>query len=114
MKTASTVEGTLPAGGEKSEWEQIDLCNNDIVKSFYKNKLLPNHKFLGPEQLKYMDYKRSLCFKIYAEIEIPDTIKTHVDKIFYWNQRYGQVRVEALWISLHHQLENQEQGKTFS
>jgi len=37
-----------------------------------------------------MDDKRSLCFKIYAEIEIPDTIKTHVDKIFYWNQRLNQ------------------------
>jgi len=24
---------------------------------------------------------------IYAEIEIPDTIKTHVDKIIFWNQR---------------------------
>ena len=46
-----------------------------------------NHKFLGPEQLKYMDDKRSLCFKIYAEIQLPDTIKTPVDKIFYWNQR---------------------------
>ena len=34
-----------------------------------------------------MDDRRSLCFKIYAEIEIQDTIKTHVDKIFYWNQR---------------------------
>ena len=37
--------------------------------------------------MKYMDDRWSLCFKIYAEIEIPDTIKTHVDKIFYWNQR---------------------------
>jgi hypothetical protein len=72
---------------KKGEWDQIDLCNNDIIKSFCKNKLLPNHKFLGPEQLKYMDDKRSLCYKIYAEIEIPDTIKTHVDKVFYWNQR---------------------------
>ena len=99
---------------KKGKWDETDLFNNDIVKSFCKNKLLPNHKFLGPEQLKYIDDKWSLCFKIYAEIEIPDTIKTHVDKIFYWNQMYGQVRVEALWISLHHQLENQEQGKTFS
>ena len=72
---------------KKSKWDETDLFNNDIVKSFCKNKLLPNHKFLGPEQLKYIDDKRSLCFKIYAEIEIPDTIKTHVDKIFYWNQR---------------------------
>ena len=72
---------------EKGEWDQIDLCNNNIVKSFCKTKLLPNHKFLGPEQLKYMDDKRSLCYKIYAEVQIPDTIKTHVDKIFYWNQR---------------------------
>ena len=67
---------------KKGEWDETDLCNNDILKSFCKNKLLPNHKFLGPEQLKYMGDKRSLCFKIYAEIEIPDTIKTHVDKIF--------------------------------
>jgi hypothetical protein len=37
-----------------------------------------------------MDDKWSLCFKIYAEIEIPDTIKTHVDKIFYWNERLVQ------------------------
>ena len=72
---------------KKGEWDQIDLCDNNIVKSFCKNKLLPNHKFLGPEQLKYMDDKRSLCYKIYAEVQIPDTIKTHVDKIFYWNQR---------------------------
>mgnify|MGYP006164348471 CR=1 FL=1 len=72
---------------KKGKWDETDLFNNDIVKSFCKNKLLPNHKFLGPEQLKYMDDKWSLCFKIYAEIEIPDTIKTHVDKIFYWNQR---------------------------
>ena len=72
---------------KKGEWDQIDLCNNDIVKSFCKNKLLPSHKFLGPEQLRYMEDKRSLCFKIYAEIEIPDTIKTHVDKKFYWNQK---------------------------
>jgi hypothetical protein len=72
---------------KKGEWDQIDLCNNNIVKSFCKTKLLPNHKFLGPEQLKYMDDKRSLCYKIYAEVQIPDTIKTHVDKIFYWNQR---------------------------
>jgi len=72
---------------KKGKWDETDLFNNEIVKSFCKNKLLPNHKFLGPEQLKYMDDKRSLCFKIYAEIEIPDTIKTHVDKIFYWNQR---------------------------
>jgi len=55
---------------KKGKWHQTDLCNNNIVKfkSFCKNKLLPNHKFLGPEQLKYMDDKRSLCFKIYAEI----------------------------------------------
>jgi hypothetical protein len=72
---------------KKGEWDQIDLCNNDIIKSFCKNKLLPNHKFLGPEQLKYMDDKRSLCYKIYAEVQNPDTIKTHVDKVFYWNQR---------------------------
>jgi hypothetical protein len=72
---------------KKGEWDQTDLCNNDIVKSFCKNKLLPNHKFLRPEQLKYMDDKRSLCFKIYNEIELPDTITTRVDKIFYWNQR---------------------------
>ena len=72
---------------KKGEWDQIDLCNNDIIKSFCKNKLLPNHKFLGPLQLKYMDDKRSLCYKIYAEVQIPDTIKTHVDKIFYWNHR---------------------------
>ena len=72
---------------KKGEWDNTDLCNNDIVKSFCKNKLLPNHKFLGPEQLKYMDDKRSLCFKIYAEVTLPDTIKTPVDKIFYWNQR---------------------------
>ena len=37
--------------------------------------------------MKYMDDKQSLCYKIYAEVQIPDTIKTHVDKIFYWNQR---------------------------
>ncbi len=72
---------------KNGEWDQTDLCNNDIVKSFCKNKLLPNHKFLGPEQLKYMDDKRSLCFKIYAEIQLPDTITTPVDNIFYWNQR---------------------------
>ena len=66
---------------KKGEWDQIDLCNNDIIKSFCKNKLLPNHKFLGPEQLKYMDDKRSLCYKIYAEVQIPDTITTHVDNI---------------------------------
>ena len=72
---------------KKGEWDQTDLCNNDIVKSFCKNKLLPSHKFLGPEQLRYMEDKCSLCFKIYAEIEIPDTIKTHVDKKFYWNQK---------------------------
>jgi hypothetical protein len=35
---------------KKGEWHQTDLCNNNIVKSFCKNKLLPNHKFLGPEQ----------------------------------------------------------------
>lgn len=73
---------------KKGEWDQIDLCNNDIIKSFCKNKLIPNYKFLGPEQLKYEDAeKRSLCFKIYAEIQIPDTIKTRSDKIFYWNQK---------------------------
>ena len=72
---------------KKGEWDQIDLCNNDIVKSFCKTKLLLNHKFLGPEQLKYMDDKRSLCYEIYAEVQIPYTIKTHVDKIFYWDQR---------------------------
>ena len=72
---------------KKGKWDETDLFNIEIVKSFCMNKLLPNHNFLGPEQLKYMDDKRSLCFKIYAEIEIPDTIKTHVDKIFYWNQR---------------------------
>ena len=73
---------------KKGEWDQTDLINNDIVKSFCKNKLLPNYKFLRPEQLKYEDKeKRSLCFKIYAEIQIPDTIKTPVDKIFYWNQK---------------------------
>jgi len=55
---------------KNGEWHQTDLCNNTIVKSFCKNKLLPNHKFLGPEQLKYMDDKRSLCFKIYAEIKL--------------------------------------------
>ena len=50
--------------------------------------MIPNYKFLGPEQLKYEDEeKRSLCFKIYAEIQIPDTIKTRRDKIFYWNQK---------------------------
>ena len=37
---------------KKGEWDQTDLCNNDIVKSFCKNKLLPNYKFLRPEQLK--------------------------------------------------------------
>ena len=25
---------------KKGEWDQTDLCNNDIVKSFCKNKLL--------------------------------------------------------------------------
>ena len=49
---------------KKGEWDQTVLCNNDIVKAFCKNKLLPNHKFLGPEQLKYMDDRWSLCFKI--------------------------------------------------
>ncbi len=49
------------------------------IFAILQDKLLPNHKILGPEQLKYMDDKRSLCFKIYAEIEIPDTIKTNVD-----------------------------------
>ena len=59
VKTASTLEGTLVAGGEKrANWDETDLFNNDIVKPFCKNKLLPNHKFLGPEQLKYMDDKR--------------------------------------------------------
>ena len=73
---------------KKGEWDQTDLCNNDIIKSFCKNKLIPNYKFLGPEQLKYEDEEtRSLCFKIYAEIQIPDTIKTRRDKIFYWNQK---------------------------
>ena len=73
---------------KKGEWDQTDLCNNDIIKSFCKNKLVPNYKFLGPEQLKYEDAEtRSLCFKIYAEIQIPDTIKTPADKIFYWNQK---------------------------
>lgn len=72
---------------KKGEWDQTDHMNNDIIKSFCKNKLLPSHKFLGPEQLRYMEDKRSLCFKIYAQIEIPDTIKTHVDKKFYWNQK---------------------------
>ncbi len=33
---------------KKGKWDQTDLCNNDIVKSFCKNKLLPSHKFLGP------------------------------------------------------------------
>jgi hypothetical protein len=36
-----------------------------------------------------MDDKWPLCFKIYAEIEISDTIKTHVDKIFYWKSLLG-------------------------
>ena len=73
---------------KKGEWDQTDLCNNDIVKSFCKNKLLPFYKFLGPEQLKYNDEeKRSLCFKIYTEIQTPDKIKTRSDKIFYWNQK---------------------------
>jgi len=44
---------------KKGEWHQTDLCKNNIVKSFC-NKLLPNHKLLGPEQLKYIDDKRSL------------------------------------------------------
>ena len=72
---------------KKGEWDQTDLCNNDIVKSFCKNKMLPSYKFLKPEQLMYEDDKRSLCFKIYAEIQIPDTIKTSVDKIYYWNKK---------------------------
>ena len=82
---------------KKGGWDQIDLCNNDIVKSLCKTKLLPNHKFLGPEQLKYMDDKRSLCYKIYAEVQIPDTIKTHVDKIFYWNQRLVPMLTRNWW-----------------
>jgi len=87
LRRGFSENGVYCGGRKKGEWDQIGLCNNDIVKSFCKNKLLPNHKFLGPEQLKYMDDKWSLCYKIYAEVQIPDTIKTHVDKIFYWNQR---------------------------
>jgi len=36
---------------KKGEWHQTDLCNNNIVKSFCKNKFLPNHKFLGPVRI---------------------------------------------------------------
>ena len=61
---------------KKGEWDQTDLCNNDIIKSFCKNKLIPNYKFLGPEQLKSKDAeKRSLCFKIYAEAPMSLPIK---------------------------------------
>ena len=87
VKTVCTLEGTLLAGGEKRANGTKLIFAITTSSNHFARTLLPNHKFLGPEQLKYMDDKRSLCFKIYAEIEIPDTIKTHVDKIFYWNQR---------------------------
>jgi hypothetical protein len=49
---------------KKMEWDQSDHRNNKIIRDFCKNKLFPNHKFLGQEQMKYMDDKRSLCSKI--------------------------------------------------
>ncbi len=34
---------------KKMEWDQSDHCNNKIIRDFCKNKLFPNHKFLGQE-----------------------------------------------------------------
>ena len=69
------------------EWNQAIHCNNDIIRDFCKNKLYPNHKFLGQEQIKYMDDRGSLCSKLYGLVNIPETIKTVVDKKYYWNQK---------------------------
>ena len=34
-----------------------------------------------------MDDRRSLCSKVYGLVNIPETIKTVVDKKYYWNQK---------------------------
>jgi hypothetical protein len=72
---------------KKMEWDQLDHCNNKTIRDFCKNKLFPNHKFLGQEQMKYMDDKRSICSKIYGLVNISETIRTVVDKKYYWNQK---------------------------
>ncbi len=63
------------------------IATTKIIRDFCMNKLFPNHKFLGQEQMKYMGDKRSLCSKIYSLINIPETIRTVVDKKYYWNQK---------------------------
>jgi hypothetical protein len=72
---------------KKMEWDQSYHCNNKKIRDFCKNELFPNHKFLGQEQIKYMDDKQSLCSKIYSLVNISDTIRTVVDKKYYWNQK---------------------------
>jgi hypothetical protein len=37
--------------------------------------------------MKYMDDKKSLCSKIYSLVNISETIRTVVDKKYYWNQK---------------------------
>jgi hypothetical protein len=37
--------------------------------------------------MKYMDDKRFLCSKIYGLVDIPETIRTVIDKKNYWNHK---------------------------
>ena len=74
---------------KKMKWDLWNHCNNDIVRDFCKNKLSPTpHSQVSRRRatnihgLQEIPVFQSLRFSKY-----PETIKTVVDKKYYWNQK---------------------------
>jgi hypothetical protein len=87
---------------KKSEYDQNDHANSDIIANFCKKKVFPHHKFLHKSWKTYDPAnKTSLYYKCCEEIDIPRQVEADPAEMeYFWliktvpmiNKKYCKIR----------------------
>jgi hypothetical protein len=87
---------------KKSEYDQNDHLNSDIVANFCKKKVFPHHKFLHESWKTYAPAdKTSLYYKCCKEMDIPRLVRADPAEMeYFWinktvpmiNKKYCEIR----------------------